>query len=497
MKKVQLFLVNGIILTFTSFLLKTIGVSFNVYISNKIGTEAVGVYQLVMSIYLFITTLALSGINFACMRLVSEEMAYGKFGNIRKVVSSCLFYSALLGLISGGILFFSSPFISKLWLHNKISILPLQIIAISLPFVSMSACLTGYFSAIRRVGRNAFIQIIDQIISVILISYLLNHLLPNTIDFACISLVFGNTISEILSFIGIYFLYLWDKRKYEKKAILKNSFSKEISRIATPIAITSCIRSGLSTLKQILIPNRLEKSGVSCSTALSQYGMIHGMVMPIILFPNTFIQSFSTLLVPEFSYYYAKDDLFKICDAMKRIFQYTFLFSIFIIGIFFCFSDSISELIYHNIEISKYIKILSPLILFMYFDNIVDGILKGIDKQVGVMAINIIDLLLSVTGIYFFLPIYGIYGYLSVIFFSEILNCFLSIYQLLRIIPFSICYMNWLIKPIFICISLCFLFQRLTITNIYSLIFGIALFLILYLIFLFCFGCIKKEDMHF
>ena len=88
MKKIQLFLINGSILTLTSFLLRTIGVSFNVYISNKIGSEAVGVYSLVMSVYLFITTLALSGINFACMRLVSKEMAYGNTGGAKKVVTT-------------------------------------------------------------------------------------------------------------------------------------------------------------------------------------------------------------------------------------------------------------------------------------------------------------------------------------------------------------------------------------------------------------------------
>ena len=41
----------------------------------------------------------------------------------------------------------------------------------------------------------------------------------------------------------------------------------------------------------------------------------------------------------------------------------------------------------------------------MYLDSIVDGILKGLDKQVSVMIINIIDLISSILLISFLLPV--------------------------------------------------------------------------------------------
>lgn len=498
MKKIQLFLINGSILTLTSFLLRTIGVSFNVYISNKIGSEAVGVYSLVMSVYLFITTLALSGINFACMRLVSKEMAYGNTGGAKKVVTTCLLYCFVLGSFSGILLFLFAPAISTYWLHDKISSFPFYFMAVSLPFVSMSACITGYFSAVRRVAKNSSVQILEQVIKVFLISYLLTIFLPDTIDYACIALVLGTTVSEILSF-GIMFL-LYTLEKKEKKYHSEENFHKEILRISIPIAITSCIRSGLSTLKQILIPIRLEKSGISCTTALSQYGMIHGMVMPIILFPSTFIQSFSNLLVPEFSYYHTRSEINKIHYAVSKILKYTLLFSIGIVGIFIAFSDSISFIIYHQLELSSYIKLLAPLIVFMYLDNVIDGVLKGLDKQVGVMAVNIIDLFVSISFIYFLLPVFGILGYLFVIFVSEILNCALSMKELKKIISVKLNILNWIIKPIFACIFSFFtlyLFSFTHFRNAFELIIGIILFFFTYLIYLFFFRSLKKEDIPF
>lgn len=76
LRKVKVFLLNGILLTCTSLLLRSIGMFFGVYISNKIGTEAVGVYQLIMSVYMFAITIANSGIHLATTRIVSEQEAF-------------------------------------------------------------------------------------------------------------------------------------------------------------------------------------------------------------------------------------------------------------------------------------------------------------------------------------------------------------------------------------------------------------------------------------
>lgn len=498
MRKIRFFLYNGIILTFTSLLLQSIGIFFNVYISNKIGTEAVGVYQLVMAINIFVTTLAMSGINFACMRIVSEEIALGLFSNVTNIVKKCLFFCLFFSLLAAILLISFSPLISSIWLHNLIGPHSLYIIAISLPFVALSACITGYFSAVKRVGKLSIIQISEQFFRIFIVYYLLNYVFPNGVNFACISLVLGTCISEIFSFILVFLLYKIDSKKYFSRSISTENIHKRILKISMPISFTSYIKSGLSTLKQMIIPLRLEKYGLSCTESLSQYGIINGMVMPIILFPSTFITSFSSLLVPEFSYYNARKENKNMSYVTSKVFKFTFIFSICIVGIFFCFSDELSLFIYNNISISKYIKILCPLIILIYVDNVVDSILKGIDKQVGVMVTNIFDLLISISFIYFLLPIYGIFGYLCVLFISELFNCSFSIIQLMKFNKFNFNFINWIIKPIFsiIIINLFFYYIiKINLNSIFILVYNIILFIIFYFILLFLFNSIKKEDL--
>ena len=497
MRKAKKFLINTVILSFTSSFLGFIGVSFNVYISNTISNEALGLYQLIMSVYMFSITMATSGINLASTRIVAEEFAKGHYSGSKRALKQCIIYSLTLGIVAAILLFIFSPTISMYWLHNKVIPAVFYIASISLPFISVSSSLNGYFTAMRKASKTASIRLIEQLITITGTVCFFKIFPTNNINYACISLVLGTTIGDIFSFIYSYFLYYLDQKYFisEKKS-LKN-YNKKIFHIAIPVALTSYIRSGLSTIKQMLIPMRLELSGLSCEEALSKYGIINGMVMPIIMFPGIIINSSCSLLVPEFSDLNAKQYIGRINTLICRIFKITILFSICIVGILWNFSKNLSLAIYNNIEISVFIRILCPLALLIYLDNIVDSILKGLDLQLGVMGVNILDLFVSISFIYFLLPINGVLGYIIVIFISELLNTSISIFQLKRATKFKFDYLNWFIKPIFSIAFSCFLTNLfpIGIKNILlKLVFQIILFVIIYMLCLIATNCLKKED---
>lgn len=387
----------------------------------------------------------LLGINLATTRLVTIEIT--KNANVDGLMKKCFLYSFSFGLTSCIILFFSADFITYKLLHNKISSYIFYIIAISLPFISISSCLNGYFTALRKNGKNALTRIFEQFVKMIATFYLISLAMPNELEYLCLALVLGEAISEVMSFLFSFGLYVIQKRKYTNKSIIKTNYIKSIFEITLPVSITSYIRSGLASLKQLLIPLRLEKFGMNCNDAISTYGLINGMTIPILMFPEVIINSFSGLLVPEFTYYYTKKDYDKISFIISKIFRITLIFSIGIIGMFLFYSSKISFFIYNNEECSIYLKVLCPLLLFMYLDSIVDNILKGLNKQLGVMKCNILDLFVSIFCIYFLLPIFGIKGYILVIFISELLNSSISIFQLYRITHFKIAFIHWIFKP--------------------------------------------------
>ena len=220
---------------------------------------------------------------------------------------------------------------------------------------------------------------------------------------------------------------------------------------------------------------------------LFRSGMISSMVMPVLLFPDVIISSFSNLVVPEYAYFDTKKSYDHISYLTGQIFRITFLFSFAVFGVFFFYAKEISFAVYQNFEIANYLKILSPLVIFMYLDGIIDNILKGLGKQVKVMKCNILDLFTSIFFITSFLPLFGLNGYLLVIYISELLNFSISLYQLKKLASFQIDKVNWLLKPI-IGIGVSAFVTKLLVPSIsfelFSIVLQIAIFLSGYFVFL-------------
>ena len=420
----------------SSIILQIIGMFFNIYISNTIGEEAVGVFSLVMSVYLFGITLASAGINISATRVVAEELACNNEVGAKKAAKRCIFFSLVFGICASLIFFICSDFIVEKCLHNRISKNVIYLICIALPSISMSSAVNGYFTAVRRVYKNAIAKFFEEFVKIICTAFLLKSFMPDGIDYACYSLILADVISEVLSFVYLYILYIFDKRKglLESRFRDIDSYNKRILRITIPVALTSYLRSGLSTLKQLIIPSSLQKSGMNSSNSLIAYGIVNGMAMPIIMFPVILVTSFSGLLVPEFSRFHIEKNYKKIRNISSIVLIGTFIFSIIIAILVFVFANNLSVALYNKIEIAKYLRILFPLIVIMYLDIVIDSILKGLDAQVSVMAINVFDCIVSIGFIYFLVPILGFSGYIISIFISEIINFTLSGYKLLKIL---------------------------------------------------------------
>lgn len=439
MKRFKYFIFNTSILIITSIIFRAIDIYFTAYIASKIGSENVGIYQLVMSVYLFGITLATSGINLAVTRVISEELALDNPNGVLKVMKRCLYITLITSISTSIILYINADFIIFKCLHNKVTTSVIYLICLALPLISMSSAISGYFAGVRRIYKNAIGQFIEHVSKVIITAFILMHYLPNGLEYSCFALILGDVISEIISFVYIYIIYTLDKRKYNKypEIVNKNSYTQKIVRISIPIAITSYIRSGLTTFKQLIIPSSLEKSGINCAESLSKYGIINGMALPIIMFPDILVKSFASLLIPEFSRYNAKKDYKRIKQVTNILLLSILTISFLLTFVLFIFSNQLGKIIYKDISIGFYIKILSPLAIFIYVDTVVDSVLRGLDAQVGVMIVNIFDLVISSSFIYFLVPKLGLIGYIISIYISEVLNFTISLFQLIKIVYFN------------------------------------------------------------
>ncbi len=420
---------HTLIMTAVNLIMRSVSVSFNAYLTNKIGSAGIGIFQLVMSVYSLAVTFSSAGIRLASTRITAQINASGKY-DTNKSLGLCLSYAGFTGSLIGFILLIFSDFIGEHWINNIETAFPLKILAFSLPFVSVSSSLGGYFTATDKTPQFSSIQMLEQGFKAAVTVYLLNKTATMGIKYSVASIVAGMTAAEIFSF---SLAMVYQKITKEPKTDLPVVPLSNFLRITLPDAAGSCARSLFLTLEHLMIPKGFRKSGADSQTALSAYGCIHAMALPLLLYPCAIITSFATLLIPDIAKRYEIGDKQGIDICASRTIKRTAFYSVICASFCYIFAPTLSNIVYKSNEAVKYIRILSPLVPIMYLDTVTDGLLKGLDKQIYSMRYNIIDSLLCVILVYFILPKYSVKGYIFILYASEMINFFLSFNRLISV----------------------------------------------------------------
>lgn len=232
----------------------------------------------------------------------------------------------------------------------------------------------------------------------------------------------------------MFLAYRFDRRRHYGLMSRGTRLTERMLKIALPLAVSAYARSALTTLQHLLVPRGLKSAGYSADGALSGYGVIQGMVLPIVFFPSCIMAALAELIVPELTEAQVRKDAPGIRRTTGELFRLSLIFSL-AVGVFmFVFADMLGQAVYKSAEAGRYIRILAPLIPIMYTDMTVDGCLKGLGQQVWSMAINILDALLGLLLVWQLLPRYALGAYIFIIYFTELVNFVLSVNRLRKLL---------------------------------------------------------------
>lgn len=426
------FIVNTALLTGSSLMMSCIGMAYQVWLVGRIGAAGIGLYQLVIAVMGLGATVAVSGIRFAVTRLVSEEIGLGRGAGVGGAMARCAGYSAFFGLSAGAIMWLIAQPVGFLWVGDARTVLSLKIMAFSLPLISMCSVISGYFTACGRVWKPALIHLAEQLFGIGLSAFLLYRSPAGDIEKNCAAVVTGGLGADALSFLLLSAAYFVDRRRHCVSGGVGTRQTARMLGIAMPLAVSAYARSALGTIEHLLVPRGLKAAGYTADSALAGYGVIQGMVLPIVLFPSCLLCALAEMIVPELTRAQVSGGK-SIPATVSSTLTKSFGYSLAVAAFMFIFSDKLGLSIYHSAEAGHYIRLLSPLIPIMYTDTAIDGCLKGLGQQVWSMGINILDALVSVVLVWFLLPEYALGAYIAIIYFSEFLNFALSLARLCRV----------------------------------------------------------------
>ncbi len=464
-----------------------------------------GLYQLIFSIYVLAATFASSGISTAVTRMAADELACGTKRSVLHVVRRSILVSVILGVASAAAVFaFANP-IGTLWIKDVRSIPALKILTVSLPFMGISSCLRGYFIAREKAAVPSRAQLLEQIVRIAVTVFLIERLSDGGVGMACVAVILGDTVAEIASCLYLGIGFWLDKRKIPQQSTnacpARKGVFRRLWRIAAPITAGRYLNTILRTIENILVPACLTTFLASSAAALSQFGMLKGMVMPLLFFPASFLNAITTLLIPEVSRASTLQQHQKIERAVNRSLQLTLIGSILISGIFTVFSGELGMLIYHDEEVGFLLQVLAPLMPIMYLESIVDGILKGLDQQASSLRYSVVDSASRIILIWLIVPRFGIAGFLFIMVLSNYLTCGLNLHRLLKVTGLPMQWGNWVIKPLLAISSICavtLLIRRLPLMGQLPSAVTVLMFAILiaagYLVLMPALGCVRRED---
>ena len=508
MRRHSVFLKNAVILTVTSLILRTVGIFFRIYVSNTIGAEGMGLYQLILSIYVLGSTFATSGISTAVTRLIADELVRGTAHSVRRILRRSILLSLLIGITSTAVFYFGAELIAVHWIKDVRAVSALRVLSFSLPSMGVSSCLRGYFIARRRVIVPSRGQLLEQAVRIGLIIFLLNRFSVFGIGISCLAIMIGDTAAEWIAcgFIGLGYWY--DQKHLDQELASRNaapiiSVVRRLLTIAVPITVGRYLNTLLRTIENILVPNSIAKYSGSKERGLSQFGALKGMALPLIFFPASFLSAMATLLIPEISSAKALDQKERINAAVEKALRITLLSSILIGAVFTVFSRELGLLLYHSSEVGIYLRVLAPLTPIMYTESIVDGMLKGLNQQNSSLRYSVIDSALRIVLILLLVPYRGMGAFLFIMVISNVLTSFLNTHRLLKVTEMSIRWDNWIIKPL---LSVCgasvaaIAVTRLPFISsamgIWPTLLGILFLCGVYIILMIKLGCITRSDLR-
>jgi len=421
---------NALLLTGANLMMRGVSMAFQVYLVGRIGAAGIGLLTLVNTVGMLAATVGLAGSRVAATCLVAEEYGHRRMDGVTRAMSLCLRYALIASAVVGLATVLLSGKLAAHWLGDLRTESSIRVLGYTLPLTCLWGVLGGYFTATDRVGRLVGVQFADRIMDIVSTVAMLTLWAGSDVERGCLSITLGNAAGTAISVCVLYLLYQRDHRNTTDSTA---PMGRRLLKLALPVAVSDDLRAGLNTLEQFLIPWGLRQYGATGEGAIASYGTIHGMVFPVLMFPACVLQSVSDLLIPELSHCRAVGSYRRIRHIIRQCLHWGMIFAAAVAGVLWLIADPLAMRLYDSTEAGVFLRQFAPLVLLLYLDAIVDGMLKGLIQQVHSARYNTVTSVLDVVFLFLTLPKWGLDGYFVTFTVTHAVNFWLSISRLLRV----------------------------------------------------------------
>lgn len=425
------FIKGTFILTAAGVATRLLGFVFRVFLSRNIGSEGMGIYQLVMPVSAVCFAIGISGLEVSVSRFTAYYCFRQKKTQAIAIAVLCTLISLALCLACAVCVYFSAGFISEYVFHNNSCAPLIRVIAASIPFACIHCMVCSYYIGREKAGLPALSQLFEQLIRIgtvyIMVKIYNQRGEPCNEVIGAAGLVAGEIGSALFCLSIILFRSGGKKSGLSRRMLAKSlhEHGREIAGTAIPVSLNRLALHGLQSVEAALIPLMLISHGLTRSEALSVYGIVTGMAMPIILFPGTLSNSVSQMLLPSMSRHQDSPERLRRGSAGAVIFSVSFGFACIIA--FVTLGGRLGAHLFGEPSVEDYVKILAWLCPFIFISSTFKSMLHALGKTTRVFVNSMLSETINLACVVWLVPRYGIRAYLTGLLISQSVSALLNV----------------------------------------------------------------------
>lgn len=407
---------------------RALGFLYRVVLSRLLGAEGLGLYQIALSFFSLCLTVGAGGLPVTLSRLSAKSRAENRLQDENAATAAALLL-ALLGTFPVVLAFYCFGNRLAGTLSDARALPVLRILLLGECAAACCAVLRGRFWGEKEFFLPSALELAEEIVMV-LVGTVLLQTASDPVSGAKTA-AWAHTISVFVGCAVAVAAFIW---RNGKLAAPKPQLKPLIKAAAPVVAVRSC-GALVGSAVAVLLPLALMRTGMESRAATELFGVVSGMVLPLLCMPSTLIGSLALVLVPELSEAHSRRREAQLAKDVERGLQFAFLVACALLPVFFTLGETFGRLAFSNEAAGKLIVRGAWLLLPMSLTVISSSMLNsmGYEKQTFLFFLfGTATLLLSVL----LLPrVCGVYAYLLGFGCSHAVNAVCSLALLRRRCP--------------------------------------------------------------
>ncbi|WP_243149392.1 oligosaccharide flippase family protein, partial [Colidextribacter sp. OB.20] len=427
---------GAIFLTALSAVSQVLGFFYRVVLSRLVGAEVMGLYQLVMPVYSVIMSLTAVGVTSACSNLTSQHLALGSRRAADQTVRTCLRLFFLLLLPVGTVVILGSDAISVYLLGDARTQLGLVLLVPCAALTGVENIHKHFFYGSGVVRPPAVVELLEQFVRTAAVIALLLLFLPQYPERVVGLIVAGMVICEVFSSCTLVALY---RRRMGRSTLTGREETGRVRRrrifsIALPVGLNALLGNLMGAANSALIPQKLVEGGLDRSAAVSQFGVVCGMTMPMLSLPIVFLGALNLVLVPRLSRACALNRPGEVRRLASQAISAVALLTLPCMALMVVVGPDLGRAMFHQEGVGEHLIPLACVMAMSCYCSVLCAALNGVGRQRAVAAISLLGgaVQLAFTLALVPLPGVGMRGYVAGAVASTALELGLCLRQLVR-----------------------------------------------------------------